>query len=333
MQSHTGTGSAQAPVPFQISSVACKDGCTHVARSYRNHLGIGVKQRYALSYRIFRPNAISSQEYPPLVVIHGGMGLPSDYLLPLVDNIPYRCVIMYDQLGCGRSESPNDINAYSIGDSVNDLKTLLDSLRVTKYHLYAHSAGTCIAFEYLKLIHLPVHAEKQQRHCCLSAIFSSGSFNIQLAKQLADDMEAKVTNQLMVEYGKVDPAQLAERIRTTCICRTPSMPVQLKAAYSKAGTVWKGLEVIQDYVAECLLDSSTDTDSTDNSILLPPMMLLRGEYDFISEELAFQGWRNVLCAHAQDLKCSTMEGCSHMPMLEDPSNHGRIVNAFYNQCD
>src|SRR6185436_10363937 len=44
----------------------------------------------------------------PLLLLHGGPGYPSDYLARLERLGDERPVIFYDQLGCGRSERPND---------------------------------------------------------------------------------------------------------------------------------------------------------------------------------------------------------------------------------
>jgi len=221
-----------------------------------------------------------------------------------------------------------DLNAYSIDGAVEDLQLLLDKLNLDMFHLYAHSAGTCIAYEYLKKVCGERQSGRDRRRSqhCLSAVFSSGSFHIQMAKDLADNMETEVKRDILLSTStscdQLNPSQVAERIRMSCICRTPNLPFQLKAAYSKAGTVWKGLEVIQDYVAECPLEGEE---------FFPKIMLLRGEFDFISEELVFQGWRNIFCE--QEVECVTMKGCSHMPMLEDPAFHGRVINSFYSQND
>src|SRR5580692_12753076 len=40
----------------------------------------------------------------PLLCLHGGPGMPHDYLEPLAGLAEARPVIFYDQLGCGRSE-------------------------------------------------------------------------------------------------------------------------------------------------------------------------------------------------------------------------------------
>ena len=70
-----------------------------------------IQESYTLSYKIARPMALSSRQAAPIVVLHGGPSVPSNYLYPLVDVIPYRSIVFYDQIGCGQSSQPQDINA------------------------------------------------------------------------------------------------------------------------------------------------------------------------------------------------------------------------------
>ena len=65
-------------------------------------------QEFQLSYRVFRPDSLFSEKAAPVVAIHGGPSLPSDYLEPLVDVIPNRSIVLFDQLGCGESDEPKD---------------------------------------------------------------------------------------------------------------------------------------------------------------------------------------------------------------------------------
>src|ERR1700749_3558283 len=44
----------------------------------------------------------------PLLLLHGGPGAAHNYLLPLKPLADERPVILYDQLGCGKSDSPQD---------------------------------------------------------------------------------------------------------------------------------------------------------------------------------------------------------------------------------
>src|SRR3569623_1497706 len=65
---------------------------------------------------------------PPLLTLHGGPGGGHDYLLPLRALANARPVIVYDQLGCGRADSPTDEKIYTIQRSVDEVDGLRRAL-------------------------------------------------------------------------------------------------------------------------------------------------------------------------------------------------------------
>jgi len=85
----------------------------------------------------------------PLLLLHGGPGVPGDYLDPLVAIHDGRSIFTYDQLGCGRSDHPHDANLWTIGRFVDELETVRSALGLTNVHLYGQSWGTMLALEYL----------------------------------------------------------------------------------------------------------------------------------------------------------------------------------------
>jgi pimeloyl-ACP methyl ester carboxylesterase len=62
-----------------------------------------------LSYIIFRPRQLHDSKKAPLVCLHGGPSIPSNYLLPIVNGVTDRAVIFYDQWGCGKSSRPKPV--------------------------------------------------------------------------------------------------------------------------------------------------------------------------------------------------------------------------------
>jgi hypothetical protein len=50
----------------------------------------------------------------PLLTLHGGPGAGHDYLESLERLATDRSVIFYDQLGCGKSDQPNDRSLWKI---------------------------------------------------------------------------------------------------------------------------------------------------------------------------------------------------------------------------
>ena len=76
---------------------------------------------YSVWYKIVSPkieNQVDKELRPlPVLVLHGGPGIPSDYLEPLglLASKHGRKVYFYDQLGCGNSDEPKDPSFYSVG--------------------------------------------------------------------------------------------------------------------------------------------------------------------------------------------------------------------------
>jgi proline iminopeptidase len=104
-------------------------------------------REHRLWFRVVSPELLRAGGPAPLVVLHGGPQVPSDYLFDLERLGSDRSVIFYDQLGCGRSDapSPDMRRVYSVASSVRDVHAVLRGLRVPRYHLYGQSWGGLLA--------------------------------------------------------------------------------------------------------------------------------------------------------------------------------------------
>ncbi len=85
----------------------------------------------------------------PLLTLHGGPGYPHDYLEPLADLADERPVIFYDQLGCGRSDRPDDLSLWRIERFVEELAQVREALGLERVHILGHSWGTMLATDYV----------------------------------------------------------------------------------------------------------------------------------------------------------------------------------------
>src|SRR5207248_7381684 len=83
---------------------------------------------------------------PPVIVVHGGPGLDSNYLAPDLQPLSQaHRVIYYDQRGSGRSTLSNRVTADML---VSDLDALRQRLRLSKIALLGHSWGSGLAALY-----------------------------------------------------------------------------------------------------------------------------------------------------------------------------------------
>lgn len=84
-----------------------------------------------------------------LVIIHGGPGMDSEYMVadfePLAKT---HTLIYYDQRGGGRSDLPEDTNKLHINNHVSDLEMLRKYFKLKQMTLVAHSFGPMVAAKY-----------------------------------------------------------------------------------------------------------------------------------------------------------------------------------------
>ena len=86
----------------------------------------------------------------PLLLIHGGPGVPSDYLDPLSALGDERPVFVWDQLGCGRSDHPTDPRLWTRARFVDEMARVRRALGLEQVHLLGHSWGATLAVDYLR---------------------------------------------------------------------------------------------------------------------------------------------------------------------------------------
>jgi proline iminopeptidase len=96
----------------------------------------------------YRSNGDRHSDRPVLVGVHGGPGVPHDYLLPLTALSGERRVILYDQLDVGKSDKPGDPKNWTVERFVAEIEALRKALGLKEIHLFGNSWGATIAAEY-----------------------------------------------------------------------------------------------------------------------------------------------------------------------------------------
>jgi proline-specific peptidase len=94
-------------------------------------------------YRIFGEGGV------PLLALHGGPGFTMEYLDSLEDLADRRPVIRYDQLGCGRSEAPDDPDLWIVERFVEELVAVRQHLSLDRLHLWGNSWGGMLGMQYI----------------------------------------------------------------------------------------------------------------------------------------------------------------------------------------
>jgi L-proline amide hydrolase len=123
----------------------------------------------------------------PLVLLHGGPGIPSGAYARLMAQLgERRPVVRYDQLGCGRSDRPGDPSLWRLRTFIDELSALREALGLDRIHLLGHSWGGMLAIEYLLTKPSGVGS------LVLSSTLSRTQFWVEEARRLRRDMPAYV---------------------------------------------------------------------------------------------------------------------------------------------
>ncbi len=85
----------------------------------------------------------------PLLALHGGPGFPHDYLEPLEGLAEERPVVFYDQLGCGKSDRPEDLALWRAERFVEEVAQVRAALGLQEIHLLGQSWGSMLATDYI----------------------------------------------------------------------------------------------------------------------------------------------------------------------------------------
>jgi len=98
---------------------------------------------YKLFYRTFGTGSNI------LLCLHGGPGATHQYLLSLEKLGDDKTkVVLFDQLGVGRSEKPKDMSLFTIEQGAEDVEGFRKAMNLGKVNLYGSSYGGALALQY-----------------------------------------------------------------------------------------------------------------------------------------------------------------------------------------
>lgn len=106
----------------------------------------------------------------PLLLLHGGPGSTHNYfeVFDQLTEKTSRPVVMYDQLGCGKSDIPTDNSLFNADTWVSELQTLRKYLNLKNIHLLGQSWGGM-----LEIIYMCDYAPKGVNSMILASTLSS----------------------------------------------------------------------------------------------------------------------------------------------------------------
>lgn len=262
----------------------------------------------------------------PLLVVHGGPGIPHDYLEPLEQLADERPVVFYDQLGCGRSDRPEDPALWTVARYTRELKALRELLGLYRFHLYGHSWGSILAAEYAFT----------RPEGLVSLVFAGPAFSIPRVIQDAERLKAglpepvRVTLDTHIRQGSTDSLEFRQAVyeyQYRHVCRIRPFPKPFQQASGGMG-----LPVLETMLGLSLFTVAGNLKTYDGLSrlreLTAPVLLTAGRYDQSTPEAAAE-----YQAHIPGSRLVIFENSSHMPHLEETDAYLRVIRDFLREIE
>jgi proline iminopeptidase len=168
-----------------------------------------------------------------LVLLHGGPGGGSLYLKPLERLAGSdRRVVVYDQLGCGSSDRPQDASLWRADRFVDELEALRARLGLEAFDLYGHSWGGMLATDYAL-----AHQEHLRSLVLASTIADAALLKREMARLLeAFPDEIRDTLRRHEEAGTTESPEYEEAIMAVYrvhLCRCDPWPPEVVKTFEE----------------------------------------------------------------------------------------------------
>jgi len=240
----------------------------------------------------------------PLLCLHGGPGSSSAYFAPL-ENLPGRQIVLYDQLGCGNSDRPEDVE-WSLELFVDEVGAVRKQLGLDRIHLLGQSWGGILAQEYVL---------GRPGGICSLVLSSTLSSTAQWTRQTAE------------LFAALGPGATQEEYDASHMCRLEPPPPEFDQWKEKRNrAVYEAMWGPNEWTCTGVLAGWDARDRLGEIDV--PSLVLRGGYDACTEAIALTIVRGIAGA-----EYAVFEHSAHIPFVEEPERYRSVLVDFLERVE
>ena len=271
-------------------------------------------------------NIVGSGTKTPLLLLHGGPGVPSYYLNPIAELGKDRPVIFFDQLGCGRSGRITDTTLMTVDNYVEEVKALRDSLGLKDYYLYGQSWGTMLGTDFYL-----AHPEGIKALILSSSALSIAKWMDDAQKQIAtlpDSIQQIIkVNEANKTYDSPDYQRAMKVYYEKYVARKVPWSADVDSAFSQIGTnVYMYMEGPSEFTITGTLKTYDRTP--DLGKLKLPVLYIVGDNDEANPETT-----RYYQSLTPGAKLAIIKNAGHLTMQDNQAEHNQVLAAFLDSCD
>jgi len=263
-----------------------------------------------------------------VLVLHGGPGAASYYMEPLAERLAeHRPVVVYDQLGCGRSDMPDDTSLWTLDRSVAEVDQVRAALGLDRCHMLGQSWGGWLAIEYM------VRGGDGVAGLVLASTSASIPQFMAEARQLIERLPEPARS-TVIELGDAgrydDPAYVdaVEVFYRRHLCRMHPWPEALT----------RSVESMDGNQVYLTMNGPTEFDVigrlrtwdriSDLGRIDVPTLVTCGRYDELTPACA-----ETIAAGVRDGRMVVFEQSAHIAHLEEAERYAGVVESFLREVD
>jgi proline iminopeptidase len=261
-----------------------------------------------------------------ILCLHGGPGGSHDSGISMakLSNTGYK-VVLYDQLGCGKSDQPPDQALYTVERYVEEVEGVRSGLGLGKIHLYGHSWGGFLDVAYAikyssNLKSLLVSSGSSSTPLCAEEMW-------RLRSELPDELQKTLTKfEAEGDYLSDEYLRAVDEVYRRHLCMLDPWPPMIKSMVEQKrrgfpGFVYKLMWGPNEFFPVGTLRYWDVTDKLGN--INVPTLITCGRYDEVTPKNG-----EVLHQGIKDSKFVVFENSSHSARIEEPEKYFDVYQGF-----
>jgi proline-specific peptidase len=257
----------------------------------------------------------------PLLAVHGGPGLPHTYIRSLERLADEREVVFWDQLGCGNSERPSNVQLWTMERSVAEMDAVIRALGLNGFHIFGNSWGGMLAQQYA--LDVTSTAASLTISNSIASIPRFADMVARLKAQLDPATQSAIDRHEAA--GTTYSAEYQAAIRTwneTYLCRQLPWPKELAEAFMGMGTeIFETMFGPSDFRIVGTIRSWDVFDRLPEIAL--PTLILAGRFDECAPEHMWEMHQRI-----DGSRFELFESSAHMPFIEEPHRFDQVMREF-----
>jgi proline-specific peptidase len=270
-------------------------------------------------------NVVGTGNKTPMLLLHGGPGVPSYYLKPMSALGTDRKIIFFDQLGCGKSDHITDTTLMTVEHYVEEVAKVVKHFGLKEYYLFGQSWGTMLGTEFFLK-----HPEGIK-----AMILSSPAISIprwlkdadSLISTLPDSIQVAIrTNEKTKNYSAPEYKKGVQVFYENFVARKLPWSADIDSCFAEIGKQYEYMNGPSEFTIVGALKTFDRTDRLHE--INVPTLFITGEFDEAVPSTV-KYYQSLVPGASLEI----IPGAGHLTTQDSPEQSNKVVRDFLNSIE